>query len=217
MNTSIPKRTWAALAIGALLLVPTACTAPRFAYAPVAITSAEVGGLAAATYAIPSDDPKGEVNVVVPGLVLDLRGRRNDPKKLRVLHVSLAVSNHSGSTWRVEPAAQHVELASRRVRVTLDAMPEIEGRSATVDIPPASTRWVDLAFPLPEEADDDLLSSIEVTWAVLIGADTYATHRTRFERLRLPPATLDREQLPTYRPSQPMPSQSPAPYSPERP
>jgi hypothetical protein len=190
----------------AAALALTACAPARFSYAPVATTSADVAGMAAASYPVPSDAPNGEVHVAVLG-VADVRRHPQSPWTEKAIRVSLVVSNRSSETWRVEGGDQHVELASRRVRTTLDAKVDDDGRELLVDVPPHSTRWVELLFLVPEETDSELLGAFDVSWSVRLGPAMRASRVTRFEKLLAPPAHKGVERAPDpYAPLDTMPS-----------
>lgn len=182
-----------------------ACAPARFTYAPVATTSADIAGMAAASYPVPSDAPEGDVHVAVLG-VADVRRHPRSPWTEKAIRVSLVVSNRSTETWRVEGEAQHVELASRRTRMTLDANADAGGAAVLVDVPPHSTRWVELLFLVPEGTDDALLGAFDVSWSVRLGPSVHAARVTRFEKLLVPPAHKGVERAPDpYAPIDPMP------------
>lgn len=187
-------------------LTLAACAPARFTYAPVATTSADLAGMAAAAYPVPGEAAAGDVHVAVLG-VAEIRRHPRSPFTEKAIRVSLVVSNRSSSTWRVEGSEQHVELASHRVRTVLDAKTDGDGHEIVVDVPASSTRWVDLLFPVPDGTEEALLGTFDVQWTVRLGPGTRASRVTRFEKLRVAPAHKGVERTPDpYAPLDTMPS-----------
>lgn len=194
---------------GAFVLA--ACAPARFAYAPVATTSADYAGNAAASYSVPREDPKGEVHVAVLG-VAEVRRQRSAFTD-KAVRVSLVVENRSAERWLVDGGEQHVELVAHHVRTVLDVRNDDDGRSPLVDVPPRSTQWVDLLFLVPDGTDERLLGAIDVLWSVRMGSGKRAAHATRFQRMLAPPTHRGVERTPDpYAPLDTMPSsESPGP------
>lgn len=187
----------------ALVIGASACGPAKFTYAPVATTSAEIAGMAAAVYPVTSPTGPGEVHVAVLD-VMDARYRPHARMTHRALRVSVFVSNRSTTTWRLASNEQRLDLSGRRTRVLLDAEPDKTGLPRIVDIPPSSTRWVDLTFLVPDDADDRTLEKLELKWSVRFGLDSRVSRSTSFEKLLAPPAHVGVERpADTYSPTEP--------------
>jgi len=187
----------------ALVLGAMACGPAKFTYAPVATTSAEIAGMAAAVYPVRSPNGPGEVHIAVLD-VMDARYKPHARMTRRALRVSVFVSNRSTTTWRLESNEQRIELSGRRTRVSIDAEPDKSGKHRVVDIPPSSTRWVDLTFLVPDDADDTMLEKFELTWSVRLGPEARLSRLTSFEKLLAPPAHVGVERpADAYSPTEP--------------
>ncbi|MBS2018831.1 MAG: hypothetical protein JST00_38545 [Deltaproteobacteria bacterium] len=186
-------------------LALAACAPARFAYAPVATTSADFAGNAAASYSVPQKAPSGEVHVAVLGVAEVRRPRSTFTDK--AIRVSLVVENRSAERWLVDGAEQHVELVAHHVRTVLDVRSGDDGRPLLVEVPPGSTQWVDLLFLVPEGTDERLLGALEVLWSVRMGSGEHAARGTRFQKMLAPPTHRGVERTPDpYAPLDTMPS-----------
>jgi hypothetical protein len=145
-------------------LVLAACASQKV-YAPVTTTSAELAGSPAATYPLSAH---GEVRLASYGYAEEEPGMRP-----RAIHLGMAVSNRSDETWVVDTSQQHMLIGGIEVK------PDYTGR---VDIPPRSTRFVDLVFPLPPTVDGrDEVPAFNVNWVVVAGNQNIVAGRTSFE------------------------------------
>jgi len=185
-----------------------ACTPPRYAYGPVMTTSGELTS-SAAFEAI----PRGDVRITMLG-VASLRPTGGiDDSTLKAAHIMLVVSNRSNETWTLDAADQRLELPSiMHGPAIVEATTITIKRPGTVDVPPQSTRWVDLYFPLPlrhQEAGE--LPAFNVIWSVRTG-DGAVTRRTGFARFRADGVPLQERDLKT--PAAPFEGESTLPGAP---
>jgi hypothetical protein len=93
----------------------------------------------------------------------------------------------------VDGAEQRVELASKGPRTVVYATTIDVDPVPKVDIPPRSTRSLDLYFPLPGSMQDArALPAFSVAWTVHLGPRVVAK-RTSFERFLSSPPSFPRE------------------------
>jgi hypothetical protein len=156
-----------------------ACGGPRYAYAPVSTTGAELGGRAAADYPFPPQSPHGRVRLATFGVAQLV------PQGPRYFHVRMLVSNQGAVSWTVDKAEQVLDITlgddrahKAQVRAATD-LPTDSSPPRTA-IGPGAERAVDLFFPLsPEEAAD--VPALEVIWTIKEGERGIVT-TTPFER-----------------------------------
>lgn len=167
------------------------CSPAEYEYAPVTtprgvasgtVTSAELAGTSAVSYAVPASAPRGDVLVSSFGIAPRPAGSAVTAPP-RSLHLALVVANRSDAAWRVDAAEQRIEVSRRTTRVIIDAVADDAKPRGVVDVPAGSTRWIDLYFPLPAESDEESeLLGFDVLWTVRVGPTETATERTRFLR-----------------------------------
>ena len=105
------------------VLALCSCGTPRYTYAPVRVTSADVAGQAAAMYPVPPEDPLGDVRVTTFGMAR-LFPEDDDGAPVWAIHVALtspSVSRSNGRTccagWcSPSPAAISMPRSHRRHR-----------------------------------------------------------------------------------------------------
>jgi hypothetical protein len=159
------------------LLVLAACTPPRYEYGPIRTTSADVAGTSGAVYVIPPEAPRGEVRIAALGVgSLRANAIENSTDAVRIL---LVVSNRSDETWIVDGGEQRMIVAGHEdVRATTERVERV----ARTEIPPKSTRSLELWFPLPADIEGaGELPVFIVEWTVHAG-DRIVNQRTSFER-----------------------------------
>lgn len=167
------------------------CTPTHYRYAPLTTTSAELVGAPAATYEMPG----GDVRLAMLGIA-SLRSNGLEDSTLRAVHIALAASNRSDEHWTVDASEARLSMVVRRERSDIYATTLEVGRAPVVDVPPRSTRMIDLYFPLPIQlANKDALPSFEVLWTVHAGTRTI-TERTPFQRTLSAPAVEEPRRFP---------------------
>ncbi|MDB4937111.1 MAG: hypothetical protein JWP87_4083 [Labilithrix sp.] len=171
----------------------TGCASRHYVYAPARTTSADIepldADLAIATYAIPTEAPRGDVRVGALGL------------EGGALHVALVVTNRSDVPWTVNIDEQEIELDARYGRVEEPATPPDGDAPHVVAIAPGGGARIDLFFVVPADFDDEKhLAAFDVIWTVHAG-DQPVMQRTAFERYRvkLPRAAVPRLDDPSER------------------
>ncbi|HSO31759.1 MAG TPA: hypothetical protein VLT33_04570 [Labilithrix sp.] len=163
------------------------CPPPRYTYAPVGVTNADLAGAPAAVYEIPPGSPRGDARLSMVGIATLKPGGLAD-STLRAIHVALAVSNRSDERWTVEASEARLVLSSRRAYDAIEATTATVARPATVDVPARSTRMIDLYFPLPIRLQGESeIPSFEVFWTVHLGPNAI-TQRTPFQRFAEEPS-----------------------------
>lgn len=178
---------WAVAAVAFLGCAPT-----RYVYTPVMTTSAELEGAPAAVYEMPSGSSRGDVRVAMVGVAALRPGGLKD-STLRAIHVALAVSNRSDEHWTVDPSEEHLSLVMNHELSDIYATTAEITRAPTVDVPPGSTRSIDLYFPLPLQLQlqkENKLPSFDVVWTVHTGSRAI-TQRTPFQRFLAQSSPLD--------------------------
>jgi hypothetical protein len=179
------------------------CSPRHYAYAPATttMTSAELGvsttNPAMATYAVPSDAPRGEVRVAALGVEDATPTGERD--RFRALHVRLVVTNRSDEPWSVNEGQQEVELDARYGRIGEPATPIATTAPRVVQIPPGQTASLDLFFAVPADFDEaSKLPTFDVIWTVNAGTRPIM-QRTSFERylVKRPRAATPRINDPT--------------------
>jgi hypothetical protein len=181
------RRAFGSVLAGAVILV--ACAPRPFVYAPVSTTSAEIAGSPAVVYALPPDDPRGDVSVAMLGLAA-LRPDGIDDSTLRAVHVALEVRNRSHETWTIEPSEAHLELTSTHGRSDVTATSARIRPLPRLDVPAGGHAVLHLYFPLPLHLQSEkALAAFDVLWTLRF-ADRAVTERTSFQRfLAAPPAS----------------------------
>jgi hypothetical protein len=208
-------KSWIPIAV--VLAVAVACSAERYAYAPVRTTSAELAGELAAIYALPPEAPRGEARVATFGITT-LSPMGIEDSSLRAVHLAIAVSNRSDDTWKIEPAEARLLIGDRSEAEALYSTTERIVRPQRVDVPAHSSRWIDLFFPLALEARQaSELPSYEMLWAIDVGTRK-VTLRTTFARFlveRPPSPKGDDLSNPSALPGAEPPNRWPPPHVPE--
>lgn len=160
-------------------------------YIPEERATATLGGRTAATYPIPSDDaPMGDLRVASYG-VAELLQERTD-RKVKALHVRLAVANNSATRIAINVEHQRIQLPDGRHVAPVLARSEA-GRGPVVEVPPASSRALDMFFPF-ERIDSRQPPRFDVVWRVEVG-NTPMLRVTPFDQVRFDPAVARQEAL----------------------
>jgi hypothetical protein len=164
----------AVLVAGALVLI--SCAPTRYTYAPVTVTSADMAGRAAVDVPVPS---AGSVRLSTFGIA-ELDHGRTHP--VRALHVRMSLTNDSDQPWSLDASLLRAELAD--LGSSEVAPRTVTGlRPPTVEVPPRTTREVDVFFPLPEGlASARELPAFDVVWTLRTQSGELE-RRTPFERI----------------------------------
>lgn len=171
-----------------------ACAPARYVYAPVMTTGADVRGAPGAVYKMPPGSPRGDVRLAMLG-VAELRPGGLADSTLRAIHVAFVVSNRSDEHWTVDPSEEHLTLMNHERNDIYATTVEI-ARPSKVDVPPQSTRSIDLYFPLPLQLRrESKLPSFDVVWTVHTGSRAI-TQRTPFQRFLAESSPLDSRDAP---------------------
>jgi hypothetical protein len=155
----------------ALVIVLAGCGSPRYFYSPPEITSAQVAGTPAVSFAL----PHGTMRVATLGLT--------DLSDTRAVHVRILVENRSGDEWSIAGSEQLIDVGSaRHARL----VPGLDGDRAIV--PSGETRSVDVFFVLPPDlASARDLPSFDAI-VVVRTREAVVSERAHFERfLAAPP------------------------------
>jgi hypothetical protein len=168
--------------LGVGLLALAGCT-PEYLYRPAENVSGVVGGRLAARYAIPPEQPRGELRVASFGFA----ELKSEQEPIRALHIRWTAANtHGRGPWFVDTREQYGiipgEGRSRPAYASSDA-----GGLPIVRIDPGDARTIDLFYPLPETAQNaaeipqfDVLTNVQTDTRLV-------SERTPFERLRVEP------------------------------
>ena len=173
------------------VLALCSCGTPRYTYAPVRVTSADVAGQAAAMYPVPPEDPLGDVRVTTFGMAR-LFPEDDDGAPVWAIHVALVVTNHGNETWWVDGTEQSMRLESGGALVS--ATDEHLDAPKTTVIPAGTVAWVHLFFPL-ESRRSRYVPGFEVRWTVRTERGA-RRERTTFERFVTEPRSEENEELP---------------------
>jgi hypothetical protein len=155
------------------------CATQRYGYRPTGPVATAEAGFPASHYAVPPESPRGEVYVTSFGTRdIGTGGDGNGP----VVHVRLAVANHSGdSAWALDPGQQTLTLSGAAPRRP-DFM-EIDGaRDGNTTIGRGQRRVFDLYYRMPPGADGaGGVPAFDLQWQIDAGGKTVA-ERTSFVR-----------------------------------
>jgi len=157
-----------------------ATTSVAYVYRPAVRMDASVSGYPAASYAIPTDRPTGDVRIGSFGLT-EVQPQGGGPTT-RVAHVRLVVANNTDEIpWMVDTRDAVVAIAGEGTSlpafVNTDA-----GNPPLVQIARGEQRTIDLYYPLPlARSTEDVLPAFDVTWRVRT-ANAEVVQRTPFER-----------------------------------
>lgn len=172
------------LLLGGLLAGCAETATYAYVYTPAVHADARVTGYPAAHYAIPRDQPAGDVRVSSFGLTA-VQPQGGGPTT-NVAHVRLIIANNTDDVpWTIDTRDPVMIIAgegnSRPAFVNTDgaAPPPI------VQIARGEQRTLDLYYPLPPgRAAEDALPGFDVTWLVRTGTGD-VVERTPFERERI--------------------------------
>lgn len=176
------------LSLGAAAVL-LGCGQQRYQYGPVRTTGAEIAGSPAAAYDIPPDAPRGSMRLAMMGVstLHSLTGLEDST--LRAVRLAFVVSNRSDETWTVDLAQQHIDVPTRHGLETVYATTVDITRPTAIEVPPRSSRWIDLYFPLPFSLSKvDELPAFDAVSIVNTGTRAIS-QRTTFARfVAAPPA-----------------------------
>lgn len=165
-----------------------ACSTPRYSYAPVRATSADLAGAPAAIYSIPPDDPRGDVRLATFGMARLVPDEVED-SALWAVHIALVVTNRSDETWSVDGTEQQlrVENGNDLVQATNDQLDD----PPVMAVPPHGVTWVHLFFPLDPQRPR-FVPAFEVRWTLRTSTRVFH-ERTLFERFALEPRHVEND------------------------
>lgn len=144
------------------------CAAERSTYSPVATTSARLDGQPAASVALPSDAPPGELQLSALGVIAVRYAESGRAEERHVLCVRMLAANESDVSWTLDPTDQKLALQSPSGEESRLAMTVMGGRPPVVEIAPQQTVIVELLFPL-ERRESRALDRFEVRWTIRAG------------------------------------------------
>jgi hypothetical protein len=171
-----------ALALGAV-----ACTTSDYIYEPAEHANARVEGVQAADYAIPPENPAGDIRLATFGISEITPQGAPDGAKLKALHLRAIIANNSDQTWTFDTREQRLTLADRGESRAAFATADAGTPPPTVEIAPKGKRTVDLFFPMPRDLQNESkLPAFDALWTVHTAATT-VLQRTPFERLAIKP------------------------------
>jgi hypothetical protein len=161
-----------------------------YAYAPVQLTSAEVGGRAAASYPLPPERPSGSITIATLGFST-LPERGSVTKRVeRALDVRMLVTNQSDQMWKVDTREQRLELGNGALIPVVFAASDAGG-AQIVTIAPGARRRIDVFFETPSTIQSEkTLPAFNVIWTVQTVAGN-VTERAPFERVLTLPSRAD--------------------------
>lgn len=176
MRKSTLATVFAALACG--------CNWPG-AYIPAESANAMLNGRTAAQYEFPSqDEPKADVRVMSYGFAKVKR--REDGKTIKAVHVRFALVANGDEPYWFDAREQHVQFPNGQKVAAVSAKSSAAG-VPVIEVPPRSSRTVDMFFPVPPEVSrSSQLPRFDVAWRVQV--DGQAVEQvTPFERVTIDP------------------------------
>lgn len=171
------------------------CTQPD--YVPAESAKATLGGRTAAQYQLPSsDDPKANVRVASYGFTkLKRAGSEQD---VRAVHVRFSLENNDEEPVSFDVRSQRIQFPDGLKAAPVSARASAAG-VPVIEVPPHSSRTVDLLFPVPPElAKASRMPHFDVAWNVNLNGEV-ADEITPFERVAIDPAVA-RERAAFYGP-----------------
>ncbi len=163
------------LLIGAL--AASGC-AQHYAFRPAENATASVSGIAAASYPLPPEAPRGDVRLASLGIV-KLRPH-GTTQFTRVLHVRMVVDNMSDAPWTIDTRQQQVLLDSHRCSPSYMSG---AGAGPLVTVAQGGRAEVNLFYKLPAGLEKaSRLSGFDALWAIDAGKQHVAM-RTPFDRI----------------------------------
>lgn len=157
-----------------------------YTYVPTTSATVSVAGRVAASYAIPSDDPRGTLAVASFGFA-DITAPGAPDEQLSSLHLRMVLVNNGDTAWSLDTSAQRLDLEQRGAGAPAFASADTGTQPPIVTVGPASRRVVDLFFLLPADMQGaQQLPSFDAVWQVNTG-DRIVTGRTPFARLVVQP------------------------------
>ncbi len=172
-----------------LLLAIAACAEPpAYFYAPESAT-VQRGNLLASKTKIPSEEPRGAIEVASAGIT-ELTAQKGE--RVRALHVRMFVQNDDDpGTWTVDTRQQLVDVTGVGESGPMFARSDVQ-TMPTVSIGRRQRRTFDFYFPLPANIrDPSELPAFDFLWEVSTPARpiTGRTHITRQEVVDVVPYT----------------------------
>lgn len=162
-------------------------------YVPEQAASGVLDGRTAAEYELPSElGTRGDVRLASYG-ISELR-RQDGDQKIKAVHVRFAVTNRSTTPMTVDVRNQRVQLQDgTRISPVLATSPA--GGIPVVNVPPASSRIIDLFFPLERyESKDRQPPRFDVVWRVEIANET-VVEVTPFAQVEIDPVVAQQEAM----------------------
>jgi hypothetical protein len=175
-----------ALVLIASALGMAACE-QAYVYTPAENATASIKGNPAAYYDIPPAAPEGDVRLATFGFT-DLAPQNAPDQKLRSVQLRMVVSNNGQTPWTFDARQQYIDIQGAGKTMPLFVTSN-EGQQGlpTITIPPASSRTIDLFFPLPGAMQSaSKIPEFDALWTVQTGQGP-VTERTPFDRLRVEP------------------------------
>ena len=168
---------------GLILIVAVAACAetPTYFYAPEQ-AKLQRGGLLASETKIPSEQPRGAVEVASAGIT-EMRPQDREP--VRALHVRMFVDNDDDpGTWTIDTRQQFVDMTGVGESAPMFARADRQTLPA-VTVARRERRTLDLYFPLPANVHEPAdLPAFDFLWQVNT-PERPITGRTHVERREL--------------------------------
>jgi len=171
--------------LGVSLLALVGC-ATEYLYRPAENANATVGGRLAARYAIPPEQPRGEVRVASFGIA----ELQSEGAPTRTMHVRMIVENNNGrGPWYLDTREQ-LGIVPEEGQVRPSAASADVGGLPIVRVDPGDARTIDLFYPLPPSAEGASdLPQFDLLWRVQ--TDTrLVSERVPFDRFRVEPEVV---------------------------
>ncbi len=158
------------LALGMLTVAFVGCSSARYAYVPAA-SPGPTGGEIASLYRVPSDRPRGDVEVTSFGV--------EHPHGVAALRVRIVVSNNDDQPWSIDTRQQFADIPGvGRVTPLFVTVPYVR-------VEPGKQAVIDLFFRLPPGVDEENeIRDFALAWQLQAGS-SLVERRTLFQRYPL--------------------------------
>lgn len=173
----------------AVLLLLGGC-GHNYIYVPTTNATADVRGRVAADYAIPPQNPQGDVRLAPFGLT-DVSSPSHPNEKFRAIHLRAVIANDGSTQWTFDTSEQRLDLEGHGPIAPAFASANAGSPPPNVTIPPNGKRTVDLFFLLPPNLQHaSEIPEFDALWRVNTNP-TVVARRTPFERLIIVPDYYD--------------------------
>lgn len=172
------------------LIFLIACSSTQYRYTPADKNAQSHLKAQVAQYAIPSDHPEGQLQILSQGVV-DFKPMGNPSHSIRALQLRMTLSTDISSSAAItfNSQLQTVSFPNQEKAKLFYAILQDENL-ATIEVGPGEIRTFDLYFKLPSDfKSEDELPAFNFNWQLQVGKEK-VSKTTQFDRVPVPTYTV---------------------------